>query len=93
MVILQTKIYSYHYCEILKSYLISSHFIVKQKGEETSLFPINAEVPQGTVLGPILYFFYTADLPTTTLTTTATFADGATTLVTHVDPIMTSQHL
>jgi hypothetical protein len=44
----------------LKSYL---HFLVKVETEYSDLTTINAGVPQGNVLCPLLYLLYTADLP------------------------------
>lgn len=83
----------YQYYNILKSYLEHRHFFVKHQDEETSLFPIYAGVPQGSVLGPVLYILYTADIPTTRKTVTATFADDTAVLASHTDPIIASNNL
>lgn len=79
--------------EFLKSYLTDRHFIVKQGTEYTDLYPIHSGVPQGSVLGPILYLLYTADLPTTRTTTVATYADDTAILASHTDPISASRNL
>lgn len=60
---------------ILKSYLAERHFRVKHEGEYSNLKQIRAGVPQGSVLGPLLYLLYTRDVPSNHITTIATFAD------------------
>ena len=52
-----------HYYNLLKSYIEDWKFFIKHNGEISSLYAIHCGVPQGSVLGPILYLFYTADIP------------------------------
>ena len=47
---------------------------------------MKAGVPQGSVLGPILYTLYTTNIPTTTNSTVLTFADDTAILVRHTNP-------
>jgi hypothetical protein len=59
---------------------------VRHQEEFTMLHPIHAGA-QGSILGPILYTIYTADLPETEKTLTATYADDTAILASHDDPM------
>ena len=77
------------YC-LLKSYLCNRMFQVKINNEVTELYPIKAGVPQGSVLGPILYVIYTADIPSMKGITLGTYADDTTIIATHKNPTIAS---
>lgn len=57
-------------------------FRVRQKEAYSDLKQVTAGVPQGSVLGPILYLLYTCDIPREENATIATFADDAAILAT-----------
>jgi hypothetical protein len=53
---------------------------------------VQAAVPEGSVLGPLLYLNCTSDLPITDRTIIATFADD-TTISTNRDPLLAPHYL
>lgn len=63
------------YCELIKSYLEDRLFRIKQEDAYSQLRNIQAGVPQGSILGPLLYLLYTSDVPESDNTIMATFAD------------------
>jgi hypothetical protein len=48
-------------------------------------------VPKGSILWSLLYLLYTADLPTSTEPTTATFADDTTVLAVDIELAITQK--
>ena len=81
------------YFNIIKSYLTDRYFLVKFQEEQTTLTSIASGVPQGSVLGPILYLLYTSDLPTHPRTNISTFADDTAILATSSDARTATHHL
>jgi len=62
---------------LLKSYLLDRSFMVEVRGERSRIRMVRAGVPQGSVLGPVLYTLFTSDLPCSNKpgTILATYAD------------------
>jgi hypothetical protein len=64
-----------YYYRLLESCLTNRRFRVKHEDSYSELKFINADIPHGSVLGPVLYLHHINDLPRTLYSTTATFAD------------------
>ncbi|CAG4982584.1 unnamed protein product [Parnassius apollo] len=78
---------------ILKSYLDKRCYQVKYGDDLSELYELKSGVPQGSILGHILYLIFTADIPTTDYTTTATYADDTALLSAHSNPETASSQL
>jgi hypothetical protein len=78
---------------LLKSYLIDRTFQVRCQEEYTKLYIIQSGVTQGSILEPILYSIFTADLPGTEQTLTATYADDTAILASHQNPVTAQRKL
>lgn len=81
------------YFHTLKSYLQNRIFQVKENDCTSEFYEIRAGVPQGSVLGPVLYSLYTSDLPQSPECTVATFADDTALLASSPSPAQASELL
>lgn len=72
------------FVDLLQSYLTQRMFRIRQDDKYSKLKPIHAGVPQGSVLGPVLYLLYTCDIPELENNTIATFADDTAIMATGV---------
>lgn len=69
-------------CDIIESYLSCRYYRVRCDNTFSDLKPIQAGVPQGSILGPILYLLFTYDIPCPDGCQIATFADDTAILAT-----------
>lgn len=81
------------YFKLLRSYLSDREFKTRVNENKSDNFPIKSGVPQGSVIGPLLYVLYTTDLPTNRETTMGTFADDTVILASDEDPVTASTTL
>lgn len=81
------------YVKLLSSYLSDRTFRVRNENEYSSLKDIKAGVPQGSILGPVLYLIYTSDLPVMQNIKVATFADDTSLMATGRDIVESTSKL
>lgn len=79
--------------QLIASYLRGRYFCIKLDGERSSERPLEAGVPQGSLLSPLLYNIYTSDIPRTEGTTLALFADDTAICATSRDPRLITRRL
>ena len=82
---------SLHVPQILSHW--SEVVFIKHGESVTTLLKINTGVPQGRVLGPILYLLFTYDLPVSKDVAVGTFADGTAILSFASNAILASKNL
>lgn len=78
------KMLPIQFTKIFESYLTNRMFRVRQDDAYSKLMPIKAGVPQGSVLGPVLYLLFTCDIPDLDENIIATFADDTAIIATGV---------
>jgi len=87
------KILPTRYFNLLKSYLQGRHFVTKYNNETSRSFQIHSGVPQGSILGQLLYILYTSDLLISRDTTMGTFVYDTAIFMTHVNPTTASRNI
>jgi len=78
---------------LIKLYLSDRTFQVRYQAEYTTLHDVHSVVPQGSILGPLRYSIFTADIPETDQTLIATYADDTAILASHPNLITASTQL
>lgn len=84
--------FHHQFIRLLQSYLHNRSFYVTFNGYKSNQYPIQAGVPQGSVLAPLLFNLYSADIPTHPHTILATFADDTAIFSSHRNLRFTSRY-
>ena len=63
---------------LTSSFLSNRQLQVVLDGKSSQEYPVNAGVPQGSILGPILFLLYINDLPDDVICNIAAYADDTT---------------
>ena len=66
---------------LLKSYLTNREQKIRCGDTESSFLPLGIGVPQGSILGPLLFILYVNDIPEATTNLTMTLYADNTTLI------------
>ena len=80
------------YFPLLKSYLQDRTYVTKVNTATSNMHHIQSGVPQGSILGPLLYTLYTSDLPTSKHTVISTFTDDTAIVAVDQNPNTASQN-
>ena len=63
---------------LISSFLSNRHLRVVLDGKSSQEYPVNAEVPQWSILGPKIFLLYINDLPDDVICNTAIYANDTT---------------
>ena len=80
-------------CNIMENYLHDRKQRVVLCGQSSSWLNVNSGVPQGSVLGPLLFLIYINDLPENLVSVAKLFADDTSIFSTVSDKIKTSMDI
>jgi len=75
------------YYLFIKSYLSDRHFQIRSGSALSDIATINAVVPQGGILSPILYNIYASDQLNSPFTSAADYADDKVSISINADPL------